>query len=120
MTHGDDSSYDVRVWAIRVYKGRRGSSYTVTWLVAGSRNQQTFATRKLAESFSRQPYHRGTRRGAVLRLRRPSSLDAQKPDGAQLVRPRMRVHGHEVGARITWSPQEPVRCAGLGYHGHGE
>jgi integrase len=38
-------------WAIRVYKGKRDTTYTVTWLVAGSRYQQTFSTRKLAESF---------------------------------------------------------------------
>ena len=46
-----DPSYDVRVWSIRVYKGSRGTTYIVTWLVAGLRHQQTFATRKLAESF---------------------------------------------------------------------
>lgn len=51
MTLGDDASYDVRVWALSVYKGSRGTSYTVTWLVAGFRHRQTFATRKLAESF---------------------------------------------------------------------
>src|SRR5665647_3739017 len=51
MTLGDDASYDVRVWAIHVYKGRRGNTYTVKWQVAGTRHQRTFATRKLAESF---------------------------------------------------------------------
>jgi integrase len=51
MALGDNSSYDIRVWAIRVYKGRRGTSYTVRWQVAGSPRQQTFTTRKLAESF---------------------------------------------------------------------
>ena len=51
MTLAGDASYDVRVWAIRVYKGKRGTTYIVTWLVAGARHQQTFATRKLAESF---------------------------------------------------------------------
>ena len=29
MASGDDASYDVRDWAIRGYKGRRGISYTV-------------------------------------------------------------------------------------------
>ena len=46
-----DPSYDVRVWSIRVYKGRRDTTYTVRWMVAGSLYQQTFSTRKLAESF---------------------------------------------------------------------
>ena len=48
---GDDASYDIRVWALSKYKGRRGTTYTVTWLVAGSRHQRTFATLKLADSF---------------------------------------------------------------------
>lgn len=48
---GDDASYDVHVWAIHVYKGKRGATYTVKWRVAGSRHQRTFATRKLTESF---------------------------------------------------------------------
>ena len=47
----DDPSYDVRVWSIRVYKGRRDTTYTVRWMVASSLYQQTFSTRKLAESF---------------------------------------------------------------------
>ena len=47
----DDPSYDVHVWAIHVYKGKRGTTYTVKWQVAGSRHQRTFATRKLTESF---------------------------------------------------------------------
>ena len=51
MMLSDDASYDVRIWAISAYKGRRGTSYTITWLVSGSKNQQTFATEKLAESF---------------------------------------------------------------------
>jgi hypothetical protein len=51
MTHGDDASYDVRVRAIHVYKGKRGTTYTVKWQVAGTRHQRTFVTRKLAESF---------------------------------------------------------------------
>ncbi len=51
MPLANDASHDVRVWAITVYKGRRGTSYAVTWLVAGARHRQTFATRKLAESF---------------------------------------------------------------------
>ena len=46
-----DPSYDVRVWSIRVYKGRRDTTYTVRWMVASSLYQQTFSTRKLAESF---------------------------------------------------------------------
>lgn len=34
-----------------MYQGRRDTTYTVKWQVAGTRHQRTFATRKLAESF---------------------------------------------------------------------
>jgi hypothetical protein len=51
MRPGDDPSYDVHVWGIHVYKGKRGTTYTVRWQVAGSPHQRTFTTRKLAESF---------------------------------------------------------------------
>ncbi|MGH3097765.1 MAG: hypothetical protein ACRDMV_17410, partial [Streptosporangiales bacterium] len=45
------SSYDVRIWGIRRYKGKRAITYTVRWAVAGKPFPETFATRKLAESF---------------------------------------------------------------------
>ena len=32
----------------------------------------------------------------------------------------MPVHGHDVGARLTRSPQESGRCARLGPYSHGE
>lgn len=51
MTIVGDASYDVRLWAIRVYKGRRGTSYTVRWQVAGSPHQRTFATRNSPSPF---------------------------------------------------------------------
>ena len=51
MRLGDAASYDVHVWGIHVYRGKRGTTYTVKWQVAGSRHQRTLATRKLAESF---------------------------------------------------------------------
>lgn len=44
-------TYDVRIWAIKAYKGKRGTTYTVRWVVAGQGVQRTFATKKLAESF---------------------------------------------------------------------
>lgn len=44
-------SYDVRVWSLRRYKGKRRTTYTVRWAVAGDVFPETFATRRLAESF---------------------------------------------------------------------
>src|SRR5680860_51517 len=47
----DGLTYDVRVWAIHKYTGKRGSTYTVKWGVAGNKPQRTFTTLKLAEAF---------------------------------------------------------------------
>ena len=44
-------SYDARVWSIRKYKGKRGTTYIVRWAVGGNRQQRTFATVKHAEAF---------------------------------------------------------------------
>src|SRR6266508_1131735 len=44
-------TYDVRIWTLITYKGKRSTTYTVRWVVAGDRFQQTFATKSLAESF---------------------------------------------------------------------
>jgi integrase len=45
------TSYDVRVWKISTYQGKRGRTYTVRWEVEGERKRSTFKTRALAESF---------------------------------------------------------------------
>jgi len=44
------TSYDVRIWKIRTYKGRRGTTYTVRWTVAGQEWSDTFKTYALADS----------------------------------------------------------------------
>jgi integrase len=43
-------SYAFRPWKIRTYKGRRGTTYAVRWVVAGVEFHDTFATIALAES----------------------------------------------------------------------
>lgn len=51
------STYDVRIWAIREYKGRERKTgkpritYRVRWEVAGKEFGETFQTKALAESF---------------------------------------------------------------------
>src|SRR5947209_730476 len=51
------STYDVRIWSIREYKGKDRktgkprSTYRVRWEVAGEEFGKTFQTRPLAESF---------------------------------------------------------------------
>jgi len=47
----NDLTYDVRVWATRIYPGQRGTTYTVRWAVAGRERTKSHQTRKLAESF---------------------------------------------------------------------
>lgn len=44
-------SFNVRIWAIRKYKGARKTTYTVRWAVDGKPFPRTFATKKLADSF---------------------------------------------------------------------
>lgn len=62
------ASADVRIWSLRTYKGRRGTTYTATWIVAGRRFERTFATRKLAETY-RATLLRSLRDGVEFRLR---------------------------------------------------
>jgi len=42
-------TYDVRVWAIRKYKGKKQTTYTVRWTVGPKEWQKTFPTAKLAD-----------------------------------------------------------------------
>lgn len=50
MNKPDAHSYDVRVWAIRKYKGKKSTTYNVRWTVGAKEWHKTFATAKLAES----------------------------------------------------------------------
>ncbi|MFB6396718.1 tyrosine-type recombinase/integrase [Polymorphospora lycopeni] len=45
------TTYDVRIWAIEVYEGKRTQTYWVCWKVAGERQKEPFKTVALAESF---------------------------------------------------------------------
>src|SRR6185312_17208446 len=44
-------TYEVRIWATRVVKGAKATSYQARWIVAGKVWYETFATAGLAESF---------------------------------------------------------------------
>jgi integrase len=46
-----NSTYDVRIWDIEEYKGKRKSTYRVRWTLAGQRFGESFVTKALAESF---------------------------------------------------------------------
>jgi len=44
------TTYNVRVWKIRPYKGKQGTTYTVRWSVNGEEQTATFATFPLADA----------------------------------------------------------------------
>lgn len=52
-----NESYDVRVWGVDAYKGKRTTSYRVRWSVAGKRHARTASTKKLADSFRASLLH---------------------------------------------------------------
>ncbi|PLW72576.1 tyrosine-type recombinase/integrase [Streptomyces sp. SCUT-3] len=62
-----DTTYDVRIWKISAYKGKRGTTYTVRWAVAGERRRETFATFAQADAF-RAELVGATRRGEAFSL----------------------------------------------------
>jgi len=80
--NADETTSDVRVWSIESYRGSRRITYTVRWVVAGDRHQQTFATRKLAESFHARLI-RAARDGSDFRL--ADGLPATLPTSASKV-----------------------------------
>jgi integrase len=45
------TTYDVRVWKTEESKGKRGTSYKVRWVVAGTAYKKPFRTSALADSF---------------------------------------------------------------------
>jgi integrase len=51
------ADYQVRIYKIDSYKGKRKTSYRVRWSVAGVRHSETFGTRKLSESFRSDLMH---------------------------------------------------------------
>jgi hypothetical protein len=46
-----DTTYDVRIWKTEVYKGKRGTTYSVRWVVAGQHMREGFKSKALADSF---------------------------------------------------------------------
>lgn len=46
-----ETTYDVRIWKTEVYKGKRGTTYSVRWSVNGKAKREPFATAALADAF---------------------------------------------------------------------
>jgi integrase len=70
-----DTTYDVSVWAISVYEGKRGNTYYVQWKVGVQRFKEPFKTRALADSF-RSDLITATRKGE------PFDLESGRPVSA--------------------------------------
>lgn len=45
------TTYDVRVWKTEVFKGKRGNSYRVRWVVGGKPFKEVFKSEALADGF---------------------------------------------------------------------
>ena len=45
------TSFDVRIWAVRTYKGTKKTTYIVRWVVGPKEHTKTHATKALAEGF---------------------------------------------------------------------
>jgi integrase len=69
-----DTTYDVRVWGIKVYQGKRRKTYYVRWRVETHTFNEPFTTRALADSF-RSDLISATKRGEPFDLAtgRPAS-----------------------------------------------
>ena len=71
-----ETSYDVRIWKMEVYRGTRTTSHRVRWSVAGRRWRETFKTAALAEAF-RSELVTAARRGEAFGVEsgRPVSME---------------------------------------------
>ncbi|MEU7845531.1 integrase [Micromonospora sp. NPDC049114] len=63
-----NTTYDVRIWSIETYDGKKGSTYRVRWRVAGQPRKEVFKTKALAESF---------RSGLVTASRKGEAFDVE-------------------------------------------
>ncbi|GAA3618453.1 tyrosine-type recombinase/integrase [Kineosporia mesophila] len=76
-----ETTYDVRIWKIDVYRGTRVTTYRVLWAVAGRRWKEPFRTSALAESF-RSDLMSAARKGEAFSVLsgRPLSMDRVSAD----------------------------------------
>ena len=75
-----DTTFEVQVWGVRKYKGKRKTTYTVRWHVHGRTFQRTFDTVKLAESF-RSTLLVGLRRAEAFDRRTGLPISAMEAPG---------------------------------------
>jgi integrase len=73
-----DTTYDVHVWAIEIYQGKRGKTYKARWKVGPRRFKESFKTRALADSF-RSELVAATNRGEPFELASGRPVSALRP-----------------------------------------
>lgn len=101
------TSHDVRIWSIAKYRGARGTTYTVRWLVSGNKNQRTFATAKLADGF---------RTALVVAARdgEPFALDTGLPASMTSPTTAQTWYDHATSyARVKWPAASPRHRRGI-------
>jgi integrase len=72
------TTYDVRVWAIDVYRGTKKTTYIVRWKVGNRRWKERFPTRALADSF-RSDLVSATRKGEAFDTATGRPVSAARP-----------------------------------------
>lgn len=82
MTIPDGLTYDIRIWQIHRYQGKRGTTYTVKWRVGGRKQQRTFSTLKLAEAF-RSDLLIAARKGVLFDLATGLPITMRRQQGAE-------------------------------------
>lgn len=73
-----ETTYDVRIWKIDVYKGKTTTAYTVLWRVGARRWKKRFKTKALADSY-RADLLSAARRGEAFDLDTGQPVSAARP-----------------------------------------
>jgi len=99
----DSTTYDVRVYQTKVYKGRQVTTYRVRWKVGPRLCKEGFRNAAQADSF-RSAILTAARRGEVFSLATGRPL-AWERDRHHVVRVRLRLRGHDVEAGVGQVPE---------------
>jgi integrase len=86
------TTYDVRIWKTKVYKGKRGTTYYVRWTVAGKECTESLRTSALAESF---------RAALVTAARRGEAFDIDSGRPLSMVRTANDMSWYEFACRYV-------------------
>lgn len=95
------TTFDVRIWQPRVFKGVKKTTYNLRWVVGPKTHTKTFATKALAES-SRAALNVAARRGETFDIDSdlPLEHESGKPGATERLQPgRGLLHGQVDQAR---------------------